>query len=273
MKRVQYIVIDENDQVIMQSGINSSFIPIHSCAKPFQILPIFLLGLDTKYNLSKQELTIMSSSMLAQDMHVTTIIKLLDKLGIETDELSVASSAPYGQIAYRNWKQRRKAPSIIYNPCVGNHIAMFLAQRELTGSGTGYLRFDSPIQNMIFDIVQDFFGCGKDDIQISRDNCGAPCYSMTLKTLAYGYRNLCTDAQCDRNKYQFAIKKLRTAFNNCPRYLEGDGCLSTIISRKKGLIGKTGANGTLGISLNKPKCGMAIYSQDENWIAVAEVVS
>ena len=273
MNSTQYIVVDDRNDILMQSDINCKKVSIHSCAKPFQALPVCMLGLDEKYNLSLSEIAIMSSSMLAQDIHVETIQGLLSKLMIQLDDLSLAPTAPCGRIAYSNWQRNKREISSIYNPCVGNHIAMFLVQRELIGSGVDYLSASSSVQKMILEIIRDFCKCGNDDIIIGIDHCGAPCYSMPLKSLALGYRCLCENELDLNEKYKTAVSKIRKSFFKFPRYIEGDGCLSTIVSRCEGLIGKTGANGTIGIGIDESHCGVAIYSPNRNWAVVAETIS
>lgn len=271
MNNTQYVVVDDMNNILMESTNHCEKVSIRSCAKPFQVLPVCMLGLDNKYNLSLQEIAIMSSSMLAQDIHVETIQGLLSKLMIRLDDLSLAPSAPCGRIAYLNWKRDKRKISPIYNPCVGNHIAMFLVQRELTGSGADYLSASSPVQKTIFAIIQEFCKCENEEITVGIDHCGSPCYSMPLKALALGYRRLCINEFDINERLRTSISKIRNAFQRFPRYIEGDGCLSTIISQCQGFIGKTGANGTIGVGIDEYHCGVAIYSPDRNWSAIAEI--
>lgn len=273
MNNTQYVVVNGMNNILMQSTNHCEKVSIRSCAKPFQVLPVCLMGLDDKYNLSLPEIAIMSSSMLAQDIHVKTIQGLLSTLRIRIDDLSLVPTAPYGRIAYLNWQHEKREKSPIYNPCIGNHIAMYLAQRELTGNGNDYLSPSSPVQKMILEIIQELCKCRSNETIIGIDHCGSPCYSMPLKSLALGYRSLCINELDVNERYITAILKIRKAFFRFPRYLEGDGCLSTIISRCEGLVGKTGANGTIGIGIDKYRCGVAIYSADRNWSAIAETIT
>lgn len=108
MNNIQYIVMNNRNDIVMQSGNNCEKISIRSCAKPFQVLPVCMLGLDDKYKLSLSEIAIMSSSSLAQDIHVKAIRELLSKLMIRIDDLSLEPTAPCGHLAYSNWQRNKK---------------------------------------------------------------------------------------------------------------------------------------------------------------------
>ena len=271
MGNCHYVIVDKQHNVIDQSENFPMSIKIHSCAKPFQLMPICLLGLDHQYRLSAQDITIMSSSSLAQSNQVKILERLLDKTEIQISDLRIDAMAPAGSIAYKNWVKSREKPSRLYHPCIGNHIAMYLAQRELTGDGSDYLSKDSAVQRIIFQLVSE--ACEDDRISIDTDTCGSPCYIMSLQALARAYVNLCFHGNSSFScRYKRIIKYLRNSFAQSPVLLEGDGCLSTVLSSHKGLFGKTGANGVLGISVDDYNYGIAIYSPDNKWHAVADTI-
>ena len=270
MELCNYVIVDDKHNIIDSSTSLPKRVEIHSCAKPFQLLPVCLLGLDDKYCLTPDDLAIMSSSSIAQDIHVKTIESLMNKAHIQIDSLQLEAVAPTGTIAYANWAKASLSKSSLYHQCIGNHIAMFLAQRELVGDGTDYLLPNSAIQEMIFSIVKELFCCSEQDISVEKDNCGAPCYVVSLQSLAIGYCNLCIGKSSIENPYSNEINQIRAAFGMFPTLLEGDGCLSTIITSSTGLIGKTGSNGILGIGVDDFKYGMAIYSPSKCWKNVAQ---
>lgn len=52
--------------------------------------------------------------------------------------------------------------------------------------------------------------------------------------------------------------------------LEGDGCLSTVLTSSNGIIAKTGAGGLLAIGIRELKCGIAIKSYQKDFMSVAQ---
>lgn len=266
-----YTIVDPGGKVLDFSEMRPERLEIHSCAKPFQLLPIFMLKLVEQYGLTQQEITVMASSSLAQPEHVEVIERLLVKTGIRREELFLQPTAPAGRIAFQHWLNAGKDKSIIYHPCIGNHIAMLLCQRALTGSGTNYLNPDSPIQRMIIEIIQAF--CGETDIGIQIDTCGAPGYILSPRALAIAYSKL-TGSACNRDLGEMKdyIRQMRRSFSRFPVLLEGDGCLSTILTSFHGIFAKTGKNCILSIALDDLGYGLVVGSNDHHWLDVARTV-
>lgn len=271
MKICSYVIVDNLLRTVDYYAKPAAQIEIHSCAKPFQLIPLFLLGLDYVYHFSDEELAIMMSSSLGQENQVKVISNLLKKVNITPNDLFLDAVAPVGYKAYARWKKVCARKSILFHPCVGNHIAMCLAQRALSGSTFGYLSVDSPVQKMITSVIRDF--CGKEILLAGTDNCGAPCFSMPLENLATGYYQFKTGcAIFSQQGYNRAIKRIRTAAYHFPSLLEGEKCLSTAVSRQNGLFGKTGINTTFAVCVDKKDCAISLYSENGNWADVAYTI-
>lgn len=268
MNGCDYAIVNARGDVVERSPRLPRSVAIRSCAKPFQMLPVCLLGLEDRYRLTSRELTILSSSQLAQSNQVEVLQSLLEKTQIRLTDLHLPMSAPTGRQAYRNWRRLHQRKSTLYHPCIGNHIAMFLIERALTGDGADYLNPDCEAQRMIGRLVYEF--AATDDIAVSVDGCGAPCYRMSLPSLATLYCGLTEGrAQTVYRRYEKPICRLRNAFRATPVYLEGDGCLSTILTDCDGIVGKAGADGTLAIGIDGATLGIAISSPERDWASVA----
>ena len=272
MNGCEYVVVNRCGDIVRSSGSPLNNVVIRSCAKPFQMLPVCLLGLDKEYELTPKELAILSSSLLAQSNQVEVLMGLLRKTKISLSDLHLEPSAPAGRKSYQNWIHRNGKKSVLFHPCVGNHIAMYMIERWLTGRGEYYLISDSATQRLIYRIICDF--SDTTDIIIGRDGCGAPSYGMPLAALAAMYRKLCIAMEGENPTlchYSKAIHRLRHAFHKCPVYLEGDGCLSTILTGYHGIVAKTGANGTLAIGIDNLNLGIAVSSPQRDWCMVARI--
>lgn len=268
MSICNYVIVNARGEVVERSPQMPRSVAIRSCAKPFQMLPVCLLGLDKQYGLTDRELTLLSSSQLAQSNQVEALCSLMEKTQIRLTDLRLSISAPTGRQAYQNWRLLHQRKSVLYHPCIGNHIAMFLIERALTGDGADYLDVACEAQRMIGGLVREF--ASTDDITVGVDSCGAPCYRMPLSSLALLYCGLTKDrARTVHSRYAEAVCRMRKAFRSAPVYLEGDGCLSTILTDCNGIVGKAGADGTLAIGIDGAALGIAISSPERDWGAVA----
>ncbi len=262
------IVVDRENRIIRQHGRISERIPIHSVAKPVQVLPVYLLGLDRFYRLEAEELAVMSSSHLAQQQHIRALDSILNKTGLHEQDMVLRESAPAGRLAYQNWKAKHDVPRKLYHPCSGNHLALMLAQRALTGSIRQYERPESAVQKMVLQLLKLISEYA--EISIATDNCGVPLYFMPLSAVATAYRNL---ADCP-GKYakllRDAMRKNYGALRQEPMMLEGDGCLSTVLTGCGELLAKTGAGGLLAAGIPSKGLGLGIQASN-GWFDVARL--
>lgn len=264
-------VIYDGQEVWPQADLDERRINAHSTAKLIQVLPIFLLGIDSKYSLSNQELAIMSASHLGQDVHIRVLKSLMEKMDLYEDQMCIPEAAPSGKLAHRYWLQRRGRPSKLYHQCAGNHLALMAIQRELTGSVAGYTDFHSKVQNLITGIAQEIYRVSEPP-ELTRDFCGAPSYMVSLSHIAVAYKNLSAPSAYLPDAIQKAVQKNFTTLKENPLLLEGDGCLSTILTSGKDIVAKTGAEGLLAIGIRRMHCGIAIQSYHKDFVSVAQTV-
>ncbi len=239
---------------------------MHSCAKPLQLLPVLELGLDKEYQLNDEELAFMTSSHFGQSQHMDVFSSILRKTGLQEQQLLLPPSAPCGTIAYENWLHQHNAARPGYHPCAGNHLAVMLAQRALTGSTDGYTQVDSPIQTRIATRVSEYSGVPFSEIEITPDGCGLPAYTLPVSNIARIYQRLSWE-----NSTVPEIEKMLSAIHHAPRMIEGDGCISTILNQEQNLIAKTGAGGLLTLGLLEQKTGIVIASS-EGWHHVVKLL-
>lgn len=271
MKDSYYVIVDKAGNIVGCSHKPLlDKVAVRSVAKPIQSLPVLLLGLHKKYHLTKREIAVLSSSQLAQSQQVAAICSVMRKTGLREEELIVSPECPAGRIAFEKWQAAGGEKLKRYHPCVGNHIALALAQRELTGSTQYYYCFESAIQKEVLRLMGVFCECSSTDIIRIIDGCGIPSFVLTMKQVAVAYRNLVCPSDRFNAKYTYACRKNLAAIWSNPLMLEGDGCLSTIISAERGTLAKTGQEGILAIGLERIGYGIAIQSSTKGWAEVAD---
>lgn len=263
------VIVDHNSALVFHSGDYNKRIVARSTVKPIQALPVFLLGLDKKYGLSSAELAIMSSSQLAQSQHVQTLKQILEKTDIREEDIEIEASVPSGKIAYELWRKEHASKRKVYHPCVGNHIGLMLVQRELTGKTDQYRSSDSLVQKWVTELIAEFGEYSKDRIELVSDSCGVPSYVMPMKNIAIIYKNMiCGGDKLSPSVHEAVIANNMAIWEN-PLMIEGDGCLSTIVSSYKGLLAKTGAGGLLAVGIEKKAYGVLIQAAQGDWSSVA----
>lgn len=271
MQCCEYLVLSSSDKILFQSERLNDRIASHSCAKPFQMMPVCLLGLHRRYRLTSEEITLLCSSSMGQRDQTALLQGLLVKTGIDAHELELPPSAPMGRISYQKWHASGAEKSVLYHQCLGNHIAMFMVQRELTGSGSGYLSLGSAVQQMILEVVLSMCQCDISCVEVSRDGCGAPCYTLPYAALARGYLSLCSGGRDIPSDQREAITILRSSISRHPLLLEGSDTLSSILSCDN-IIAKTGSGCSIAIGLDTVPCGLVIHSPTHSWSDVARTI-
>lgn len=258
-----YIVVDGRRTPVLSGGRSERTVWMHSAAKPLQLLPLLDRGLDRAYALSPGELALLSSSHMGQPQHMEALRSLLTKTGLRESGLVLPPAAPEGRISYRNWLLRGGGKRRLYHPCSGNHMAIMLLQRELTGGTAGYERMSSPAQREILWYIQNYTG---ETPMLKLDHCGIPTYRVSLGGIASAYQRLGKEALSGG-----AAARLVSALHADPVMVEGDGCISTVLCADSGLVAKTGVNRLLALGDQRRGLGAAIIS-DGGWGDIVEAL-
>lgn len=272
MTGISIVAVNRYSEIMLEKGKCWEKLTAHSIFKFFQVMPVFLLGLDDKYGLTEQELTVMMSSHLAQTEHIEILEAILKKTRIKEQDMVLSLSAPTGKISYENWKRAGLPMRKIYHPCSGKHIGMMLAHRELTGGIQGYEKQDSKLQRMIYNIVLNYAECSPQMVHLKIDNCQVPTFILPMSSMAVAYKNLVCPSQRIASDLIDISHRIRMCCHHYPIMLEGDGCLSSMLTAQKGLIAKAGIGGILAIGIEDQGCGIIIKSETGDWEPVIKVI-
>lgn len=262
-RMTDYIVVNGGGDPVLSDGRSERAVWIHSAAKPIQLLPLLDRELDRAFALSPGELALLASSHLGQPQHMEALRSVLAKTGFQESWLILPPSAPEGRISYREWLLLGGRKRKLYHPCSGNHLAIMLLQRELTGDTTGYERLSSPAQQEILRYIQKYTG---EIPALKLDYCGIPTYRVSLRGIASAYQRLGQETLLGT-----AATRLVSALHTAPVMVEGDGCISTALCADSGLIAKTGINHLLALGDQTQGLGVAIIS-NEGWGDIIETL-
>ncbi len=255
-------IVDENSNVLYQAGDSDDFVFYRSASKPIQALPIIQMGLDKKYGLTDEEVTIISGSHVGMPVHEQVILSILKKTGFEEDMLVMKETFPThvasNEERIKKGLPRRKA----FHNCAGKHCALLMIQRELGGDPKDYWKTDSLANNEIEKVIKEMSEV--DEIKIGIDGCGVPVFSVPIKGIANAYKNLaCIDTIKNESLRNAALKNTQN-IANYPDMMRGEGYLCSIINYDPNIVGKGGANGVYGFGLKKERLGVSFKFVDGN---------
>ncbi len=230
-----YLLVSNKIHVVDRVGESGNYpFYLRSCAKPLQAALIIDCGLDTKYNLTEEEIALCCASHAGEDCHLDIAYKLLDKFGIDKDMLRCGIHESLSKTKRNQMLLNGEQPTTLHNNCSGKHI-MMLGLCKLNGWNTkDYDDINHPLQKMIKDKIYHLCELKK-QYPVTTDGCGVPIYAMPLENMAKGYINLFCNPKYEKIKY---------AFLNNPYIIGGEDRTDTkIIQNSENLIAKVGAGG------------------------------
>lgn len=263
-------VIYRGNKAYRSENDRGFYVNTRSTSKIFQVLPLYILGLKEKYALKDAEMVLLSSSHFGIPVQISVLKNILEKTQLRLSQARLPEAAPAGKKAYLNWAASGGKKSKIYHPCIGNHLAVMLLEREMTGSVDRYLDREGKAQRYLSDLAATVFDVPRDRLIVKPDYCGMANYYIPADRLALSYKKYGTTND-NALSISWASSMHRANIRKYPLMLEGDGGLATIISSQDGLIGKTGTGGLLAISAEKGSldreedCGIVLLSRDEQW--------
>jgi len=264
-------VVDENSKVVYDTGQADTMTYFRSCAKPLQLLPLFDHGLDKKYGLTQDELTVCASSHLGEDIHINALESIMKKTGLKEDYLIVKPDIPWHNEARIDFNKKGLPKRKLYHNCSGKHFALMLLERELNGSHKDYWKPDSIAQQQVLKVIGDVAEFEVSKIIWGIDGCGVPVFAVPLKNIALSFMKLGSLKRSDR--YEGGLEKLRESIALNPYMIRGRGAMCSEINSLGNFVGKIGAEGVYAFGLKKERLGVAIKLEDGTLEAFPIIIS
>lgn len=272
-----YICITGEDGEVIYSIGDPNFITyMRSSAKPIQVLPLLVRNLDSKFNLSDKEITVMAASHRAQPWHIKAIEGIMSKTGIGEENLICLPTYPLSAEAKEDILRAGGEKRRIYHNCSGKHMGILTLCNAIGCDKSMYWNIESPAQQEILNYVSLISEYPKEKIVIGTDGCGVPVFGMPMKYLANAYRRLaCPDTIKDVN-IRNAVKKLTKLMNENYEMISGTNLICTLLNEDNNIVAKGGAKGVYCFGLKDERIGVSIKiidgSEDEWPIIVAAIL-
>lgn len=255
-------VVDAQGKVVLHAGNPEATVYYRSASKPIQALPVIAHRLDEQFGLTDEESVIFSGSHLAEEFHVRALRSIIQKTGLDENDLIMKPTAPGSKPANEARIRAGLPPLPIYHNCSGKHLALMLTQRVLGGDVKDYWRVGSVGQREVLRTMSVLSEYPEEKFTIGIDGCGVPVFACPMKNIATAYKNLaCIDTIADDTLRDAAARYI-PRIHQYPRMIRGTGYLCSRINEDPNIIAKGGANGVYGIGLKKERLGISFKVKD-----------
>ncbi len=232
-----------------------------SSSKPIQALPFLVLGLDKKYGLTDEEISIMSGSLWCGPRQVELVKSIMQKADISYDTLIMQPCYPLGHSYELDLIAAGEKPSKLYHNCIGKHLSLIMVQREL-GDERDYYKEDSAVQRMILRDIAEFSDFPQERIELGIDGCGVPVFAVPLHNMATSFVKLVAPELLQTPALAHAAKRNVDIVSRHPENLMDANATCGVLCRDPNIIGKVGAQGVYTFGLKKERLGFACKVYD-----------
>jgi len=270
--RGDIVIVNASGEVLTTYGSKDKRTFWRSSAKPFQVIPFMEVGGLDAYNITTEELALMTSSHGGEKRHVALVKQLLKKMDMTIKDLDCGVSRPMYEGAYRQLLQENIPFSQGNNPCSGKHSGMIGYGLLQNIDLDDYINVNHPIQQVMLKTIAEMTDLPINDIDIAIDGCGVPVFGLPIYSMALSYAYL-AGGDFDHPRKNL-LKIIATAMTEAPFYVAGTNRLDTIIMEEtKGrILAKLGAESVYCMSIIDKGIGIAMKTEDGAYRALDCVV-
>ena len=268
--------------VVGENGLSRSMGDIsytsyyRSSSKPIQVLPLYARGIDRKYGLTDEELSIMSGSLGCSPRQVELAKSIMRKADISEETLIMLPCYPIREEHATHYIREGFPPSKYYHNCIGKHLALILMQRDMGGGERDYWKVESPVQQEILRYLELFTDVPARDIAIGWDGCGVPVFGVPMVNMALSYLRLAAPDLVQESAAAAAAARNAEVIAQYPENLMDAQSLCGILCLDDNIIGKIGADGVYTLGLKNERIGVAAKVYDGNsahmHVIIAEIL-
>lgn len=267
-------VVDENGKVEYQQGDIDTRIFFRSSAKPIQLIPFIHSGGAKAMDYSLKELAIACASHTGEAQHQQTVLKILERLGLDADALHCGVMSPYNPEENKRLIAKNEKPSTLHASCSGKHAAMLAYCKFKDYDISNYENPSHPLQQEILETLSEFTDEAADSISIGTDGCGLPIFMLPVRKIALSYARITKYSQDEKSKYFNTCRTIFEAMNEHPEMVAGtkEFCTELMKATKGKLIAKIGAEAVYCLGIKDRNLGVCVKIADGGERAVFPVV-
>jgi L-asparaginase II len=266
-------VCDVSGNLLYYVGDPEKVTYMRSSAKPFQAIPYIERKAHEKYGFTDQEVAVTCASHSAMDEHVTAVLSILKKIGLDESYLQCGTHMPIYQPAAKKLILEGKQSTSVHSNCSGKHAGMLTLSQFLGANPKDYLDLDGTVQKLLLQAASDLMDIKTEDIIIGIDGCGAPVFGVPLQSMATGFARLSKPSVLypEREK---AVETISRCMRENPLYVAGTGRFTTDLMANLGdrVLAKSGAEACYCFGLVGRGIGVAFKVADGTMRAEAPIV-
>jgi L-asparaginase II len=220
---------------------------MRSSAKPLQAVPLVEMGAAEAFDLEAAELAVCCASHAGTNLHVETVSRLQNKIGLTEDDLQCGVHQPYDVDTHHQLIRDNLTPQPLRNNCSGKHTGMLALARHLSQPVHEYLNMAHPVQQAIREAVKQMTG---EEAVIGIDGCSAPNFAVPLQAAALAYARLMDPSGLPPSRIE-ACRQIADAMRSNPVMVSGPGRFDTrLMEVTEGrILSKGGADGFQGLGI------------------------
>jgi len=242
-------VLDQNKNIIFQSGDIKSAYCLRSTLKPFQCAASIKLGTHIEYRFTKREIAIICASHHGEPRHIQAVRNILKKINISEKRLECGFHFPLNKKNKSSLYSNELKKSNIYNNCSGKHAGILALIKFLNKDIKNYISHKHPIHEYLNNYIQSRTKIKANHFAI--DGCSLPTPYFNLKTLASLYLDLINAPKnCE-------FSTVFNAMTSYPHMVSGEDGFDTFFMRKfpGRAVSKGGAEGMQALAIKTKKYG------------------
>ena len=238
--------VDGDGRLVASLGEPETVTYLRSSAKPFQAFPLLTSGAAERFHLTEAELAVACGSHGGEDLHVETVARLLEKIGLDRGALKCGVHEPFDRATAERLRAQGESPGVLRNNCSGKHTGMLALSRHLGAPPELYDDPEGPVQQSILRTISQFSGLDPDRIALGTDGCGVPVFGLPVRSMALMYARLVAPPEGFDVGTRAACARFTAAMNARPELVGGTHeRFDTEVMRagRGGLVSKIGAEG------------------------------
>ena len=238
--------VDGDGRLVAFLGEPETVTYLRSSGKPFQAVPLLTSGAAERFRLTEAELAIACGSHSGQDLHVETVSRMLEKIGLDRVALKCGVHEPFDRETAESLRARGESPGVLRNNCSGKHTGMLALSLQLGAPPELYDDPEGPVQQSILHAVSQFSGINAGEIVLGTDGCGVPVFGMPVRAMALMYSRLVAPPEGFDAETRSACARLTAAMNARPELVGGthERFDTEVMRAGRGrLVSKIGAEG------------------------------
>jgi L-asparaginase II len=255
--RGDIVEVDAAGRMLRLIGDPDRLVNLRSSVKPLGLVALLRAGGVQEFDLTTEELAIMTSSHSGEDVHVRTIQAMYRRIGIPQGVLATGTEGmPLDALTAARLARDGERPSALRHMCSGQHSVLILLAKMGGWELETYWQEDHPAHALYREAVADVFNVKVDRLVTGIDGCGILTYAFPLREVARAYAVLADPGALPANDPRTALAKhlltVRDAMRAHPELVAGNrDRLDTSLMKASGgrVVSKGGMEALRGVGI------------------------